>query len=316
MRAPDTGAHQWGVILAGGEGVRLRSLTRLISGDDRPKQFCPITRGRSLLAQTRLRIAPLIPQDRTLLVLLKSHEDFYTTELSNVAPRQMAVQPRNRGTLPAILFSLARILRQDRAAQVAFFPSDHHYLDERGFLAGVESAFSAASTDPHSVILLGVPASHPETGYGWIEAEGGFEPGSSEVRKLRRFWEKPSAEVAHDLMERGCVWNTFVMIGRAAALWDTIQCCAADQARAFDPLLRSDDSDAAEAELRRIYDSVPAADFSSLVLAHAAERLRVLCLSDVGWSDLGEPQRVMAVLSAGGGREYDRFAAAAAGLGV
>src|ERR1700685_4371929 len=103
--------HRWGVILAGGEGERLRSLTRLIAGDDRPKQFCTLAGGRSLLAQTRVRIAPYILRDRTLFRLLKPHEAFYAGELADVASHQMVVQPRNRGTLPAILFSLTRILR-------------------------------------------------------------------------------------------------------------------------------------------------------------------------------------------------------------
>src|SRR5882672_5256937 len=34
--------NHWAVILAGGDGTRLRSLTRAIAGDDRPKQFCEI----------------------------------------------------------------------------------------------------------------------------------------------------------------------------------------------------------------------------------------------------------------------------------
>jgi len=46
----------WAVILAGGEGTRLRSMTRTIAGDDRPKQFCPLVDERTLLEQTRQRI--------------------------------------------------------------------------------------------------------------------------------------------------------------------------------------------------------------------------------------------------------------------
>jgi len=42
--------HRWGIILAGGDGVRLRSLTRFICGDDRPKQFCPPLGEGTLLA--------------------------------------------------------------------------------------------------------------------------------------------------------------------------------------------------------------------------------------------------------------------------
>lgn len=42
----------WGVVLAGGEGIRLRPLTRLICGDERPKQYVALTGSRSLLRQT------------------------------------------------------------------------------------------------------------------------------------------------------------------------------------------------------------------------------------------------------------------------
>src|SRR5580700_11390487 len=163
--------RHWGVVLAGGEGERLQSLTRLVSGDNRPKQFCPLLGGRTLLAQTRIRIAPGIDQARTLFVLLKSHERFYRQELWGVAPARMVVQPSNRGTLPAILSSLTRILRLDRKALVAFFPSDHFYADEERFREDVEAAFAAAEDHPLTVILLAADAKHSETGYGWIETE-------------------------------------------------------------------------------------------------------------------------------------------------
>lgn len=290
--------HRWGVIMAGGEGVRLRSLTRLITGDDRPKQFCSLAGGRSLLAQTRQRIAPYISQDRTLFLLLESHEPFYSNELGSVAPRQLVVQPRSRGTLAAILCSLTRILRRDPHAVVALFPSDHHYLDERNFMAGVELAFAGAEADPANVILLGAPAKHAETGYGWIEAEPAVSTRTCEgLLKVRRFWEKPSAHVAQGLLDRGCVWNTFVMVGRVQALWEMIRSCAAEQVRVFEPLLALDANEPDADALERIYDKIPMADFSSQVLSTAVSQLRVLCLGDVGWSDMGDPQRVIDVLS-------------------
>jgi mannose-1-phosphate guanylyltransferase len=47
------------VILAGGDGSRLRPLSRLIAGDDRPKQFCPILGDETLLDRTRRRVSPV-----------------------------------------------------------------------------------------------------------------------------------------------------------------------------------------------------------------------------------------------------------------
>ena len=49
--------HEWAVILAGGDGTRLKSLSRKITGDERPKQFCPVFGDMTLLEETQRRVA-------------------------------------------------------------------------------------------------------------------------------------------------------------------------------------------------------------------------------------------------------------------
>lgn len=289
--------HRWGVILAGGDGVRLRSLTRLVSGDDRPKQFSPLLEGRTLLAQTRLRIAESIDRDRTLFVLTRAHEPFYKNELERVPPHRMVVQPSNRGTLPAILWSLFRILRYDEHALVAFFPSDHHYSKESEFMTGVASAFDLAETNAQSVILLGAPATHPEIEYGWIE------PGATVtnfwgdgLRPIERFWEKPSYQIAQSLLDRGCLWNTFVMVGSVRAFVEMIRHATPEFFNDCEPILSLSDL-AMEAErMQRVYEQLPTADFSRQVLSVSTDNLAVSSLGDIGWSDLGDPQRLIRTL--------------------
>jgi mannose-1-phosphate guanylyltransferase len=78
--------------LAGWDGKRLLPLTRKISGDDRPKQFCAPTGGETLLDQTRRRVNRMIVDQRTLLVLTQTHERFYTDQLAGVA-RQRLLTP-------------------------------------------------------------------------------------------------------------------------------------------------------------------------------------------------------------------------------
>jgi mannose-1-phosphate guanylyltransferase len=289
--------HRWGMVLAGGDGTRLRSLTRIVSGDDRPKQFCPLLGGRTLLAQTRLRTAESIGRDRTLFALTKVHEPFYAKELENVPPIRMVVQPCNRGTLPAILWSLLRIIRLDKSASVAIFPSDHYYAKEEKFMAGIASAFDLAEANTRSVILLGALATHPEIEYGWIEPGATVTSSSGDrLKAVKRFWEKPSCQIARSLFDQGCLWNTFVMVGCATAFQAMIQHASPNLYSAFEPILSLPDC-AMEAELmQRIYDHLPTADFSKLVLSLSTEMLAVASLGDIGWSDLGDPQRLITTL--------------------
>ena len=289
--------HRWGVILAGGDGVRLRSLTRLVSGDDRPKQFSPLLEGRTLLAQTRMRIVESIDRDRTVFVLTRAHEPFYKKELERVPPHRMVVQPSNRGTLPAILWSLFRIVRNDERALVAFFPSDHHYSKEGEFMTGVASAFDLAEANKQSVILLGAAATHPEIEYGWIEPGATVTgPSGAGLRPVERFWEKPSYQIAQSLLDRGCLWNTFVMVGSTTAFLGMVREASPTLYDAFEPMLSLPDCSMETEMMQRIYDELPTADFSKQVLAVSTKRLAVASLDDIGWSDLGDPRRLVRTL--------------------
>ena len=286
--------HRWGVILSGGDGIRLRPLTRLLTGDDRPKQFCRLVGENTLLAQTRDRVARTLPPERTLFVLTKSHEPFYALELGKIPPIRMVVQPDNRGTLPAILWSLMRLVRLDQEAVAAFFPSDHHYANDRNFMAGVTSAFEAAE-NTSSVILLGASATAPEVEYGWIEPEpvAAFR----DVLKVRRFWEKPSYQLARTLMDQGCLWNTFVMVGRARAFLELIASVEPGLYATLHAAIVQGGADMSPELMGPVYGRMETADFSKRILSGAAERLAVLNLGDIGWDDLGDPRRVNAMLS-------------------
>jgi mannose-1-phosphate guanylyltransferase len=290
--------HRWAVVLAGGDGVRLRAFTRLVMGDDRPKQFCSFFGDRSLLTATRERINQRICANNSLFVLVRPHEMFYRPELKKVESNQMVEQPSNRGTLPAIVYGLLRTARLDPQGVVAFFPSDHHYSDESTFMDGIESAFECAEQNPHSIVLVAAPPKYPATDYGWIEVNAA-SPGRSTatLRGVKKFWEKPSLNVANALLNRGCVWNTFVMVGTAAAFEDAIRAAVPGILRAFDPLRNMVSVAEESCVAQEIYETLPSADFSQLVLSMVPERLGVFCLEDVGWSDLGNPERLVEVMA-------------------
>lgn len=293
--------HRWGVVLAGGDGKRLQPLTRLACGDDRPKQFCPLLGGKTLLAHTRQRISRTIDPDRVLFVLTRKHERFYKEELGSIAEIQKIVQPRNLGTLPAILWTLLRLHRADDNALVAFFPSDHYFANEDEFNSTVERTFGYVEKKHDSIILLGAGAERPETEYGWIEPDNTTKSEfSHNLAPVRRFWEKPPLPIARDLLARGCLWNTFVMIGSADAFLEMICQTAPVIFETFKAALLGSNSESEQQKMQSVYDSLDPSDFSRKVLALSTARLLVASCGEIGWSDLGEPRRFIAALTENG----------------
>jgi len=201
------------IILAGGEGTRLSSLARRITGEEISKQFCQIFEGTTLLEQTRRRVSLVVPSDRTLIVLNSQHQRFYKLLLSNTAERNLVLQPRNRGTVAAIMYALFRLIQQGRKSTVAIFPCDHYVSDDQRFMLHVQVASSVVNKFPERLVLLGIPADSPESQYGWIEpADPLTLTDAGPVFRIRRFWEKPSPDMAVDFLRQ-------VFCGIVSSLW-------------------------------------------------------------------------------------------------
>ena len=287
-----------GLILAGGDGTRLRPLTRRIAGDERPKQFCRLLHRETLLEQTLRRAGRLIPPEQTLTVVVRAHERFYAPLLAGVPAPGLVIQPENRGTAPAILYGLLCLAAVAPASAVAILPSDHYVSDDDRFMAHVGAAFHAARLRPDLVILLGSVPSTPEPEYGWIEPAYAMpiEP-RGRLSRVRRFWEKPPPALARRLLALGCVWNTFVMVASVHTLLALVKEALPELYELFaaiQPAIgTSSESEAVEA----LYAQIPSIDFSRHVLATCPATLAVLGLSGVEWDDLGEPRRVMAKLA-------------------
>jgi mannose-1-phosphate guanylyltransferase len=301
-RAHESAARdsRWAVILAGGDGTRLRSLTRFICGDNRPKQFCALFEGGTLLGHTVRRAERSIPASQILFALTHTHRDFYVQELDGFQAQRI-VQPANKGTAPPILFSALSIARMDEDALMAVLPSDHYYSDEACFTAALESAFEIAANRPESVVLIGAQPSRPEVEYGWIEL-GAPIGNDGELCRVRGFLEKPSFEVAETLLGEHSAWNTFVMVGRVSAFLAMVAQAIPD---VLEALRRARVWNGSETHIEEsVYHQVISSDFSKQVLSVGAARLLVLRVRDLGWSDLGHPERVLAALEEGSSQPW------------
>lgn len=283
----------WAVILAGGDGTRLQSMTRAITGDNRPKQFVPVIGRNTLLDQTRQRVALSVDPKRTLIVVTEKHRRFYSSLAKEISPDLLLEQPMNKGTAPAILYALLRVATKSPKATVALFPSDHFFADDEEFMSHIDVAIDAVEVQPDSVMLLGITPTAPETEYGWIEPQPSILTNAERsITRVRKFCEKPSSNLAASLMDRACLWNSFVMVGRVDALLKMTQSALQQMYEAFAATTLTD-----RKALGELYSQIDDTNFSHQVLAVRSGDLMVMRVGDVGWSDLGEPKRVLSTLA-------------------
>ena len=288
----------WAVILAGGDGVRLRPLTMLVAGDARPKQFCPLLGRETLLDRTRRRVDLLVRFDRQVVAVSRPHEAHYRYLHGELMPGRLAVQPENRDTGPGILYALLRVKHLAGNVPVAVFPSDHYVDDDRAFVAYVRRALEVVRDRRQLAALIGIEPSSPETDYGWIEPAPVALPTRCDVFPVRRFVEKPPASEVGELIARGCLWNSFVMVGWVDTWLELIAHTAPHLYHAFDAVPRVLGMPQEMAVLERVYASLPSISFARRVLTQAVGRLITVAARGLVWSDWGNPDRVLASLQA------------------
>ena len=292
------------VILAGGDGMRLSSFTRKVYGYHLPKQFCPLFEGETLLERTMRRVSLVVPPAQTMTVLNRAHDRFYTPILERTASSRLVLQPENRGTAAAIVCALCRMIEREHTGPVAIFPSDHYVGDDSTFMRHVSAAFRAVEIAPRLTVLLGMAPEVPETEYGWIEPGLAVSPSHPELRQInqiRRFWEKPSLDVAHDLYARNCLWNSFILVGNVLNLLSLTASALPEMYREFTRVESFPDGLSEDEVLETIFRDLPSVDFSRSVLAEFPAEFSVMPVTGVSWSDLGDSRRLLAAISSDGG---------------
>ena len=271
------------VILSGGSGSRLWPLSRSL----RPKQFLPLTGKESLFQLTLERLRPLNPHGELApIVVANDDHRFLVAEQCReigVHPSKLILEPTARNTAPAIAVAAIAAMEQGGDPLLLVLPSDHLFANPKAFIGAVGVAKTEALKG--GLVTFGIVPDYPETGYGYIRADGSFASGKAMA--VAQFVEKPNQETAQQYVDSGnYAWNSGMFLFKASSLlaelaqYDSVMldaCKAAWQASKVDLDFTRLDKDA--------FAKCPSQSIDYAVMEKTQKA--VVVPLDAGWNDVG-----------------------------
>jgi mannose-1-phosphate guanylyltransferase len=273
----------YSVIPAGGSGTRLWPLSR--SGH--PKFLHALTGTRSTLLQATVeRLTPLAPPENTYVVTGLAHAAAVARQLPRVPDENILVEPSPRESAPAIALAAALIARPDPDAVMGSFAADHLVRDPDRFVEVMRDAIAGAESG--RLMTVGITPTHPETGYGYIES--GDPIGVGDVRDVRCFKEKPTAELAATYLESGrYLWNAGMFVWRVGVFLDELRRQQPEIHAGVMAIAAAWERPDREEVLASVWPNLPKIAIDYAVMEGAAAVGKVATVpGDFGWTDVGD----------------------------
>jgi len=285
------------VILAGGRGTRFWPLSR----KRRAKQLLPLNSSKSMIQETVERLLPLAKSKQFWVITNDDLRQPIVRQLKKLDKRHILAEPIGRNTAPAIGLAAFLLERRDPQAVIGLFPSDHVIFDEKKFRRDIERAAEIAAAGPN-IVVIGIKPTRAETGYGYIEVSeadaGKKKPSSAESRQLsvkpvRRFTEKPNADVAEQFVKAGnFFWNSGMFLWGARTLADALREHLPNTAPLLEEIAASYGTRKFEKTFAKLYPKCENISVDYAVLeprsAKGEGRSGIYCIpASFGWNDLG-----------------------------
>ncbi|PJI47127.1 MULTISPECIES: mannose-1-phosphate guanylyltransferase/mannose-6-phosphate isomerase [Pseudomonas] len=269
------------VILSGGSGSRLWPLSR----KQYPKQFLALTGDHTLFQQTLERLV-FEGMEPPVVVSNQEHRFIVQEQLEALSLKTQSIllEPFGRNTAPAVAIAAMKLMAEGRDELLLILPADHVIEDQRAFQRALALATNAA--EKGEMVLFGVPADRPETGYGYIKSgdERGLPDG---VIRVERFIEKPDEARAQQFVEDGgYFWNSGMFLFRASRFLEELKKHDAD---IYDTCLLALERSQHDGDLINIdaatFECCPDNSIDYAVM----EKTRRACVVPLaaGWNDVG-----------------------------
>jgi mannose-1-phosphate guanylyltransferase len=287
------------VILAGGRGTRFwpRSRTRT------PKQLLNIIGKETMLEQTVARLRPLIPAERIWTVTNAEQAAAVRKQVPGASRKRVLIEPMGMNTAVAIGLAAIHVRQAERSdALLAVLPADH-YIEQAEKYRQIVSAALEVAREPGRMVVLGIPPTRPETGFGYIERTS--EPLMAKgfpVFAVKRFTEKPALPFAVEYVASGKYhWNAGMFFWRVSTFLENLKSFLPKTHVALEKLATFIGTHGYARQLRAAYDKLENISVDYAVLEPATRVKgppRVFVIpAEVGWSDIGSWAAVYELLA-------------------
>ena len=268
------------VIMAGGIGSRFWPM----STSEYPKQFIDVMGvGKSLIQLTVERFKGICPKENFWVVTSERYVDIVKEQLPQVPAQHILAEPEARNTAPCIAYACWKIRKEFPQANIVVTPSDALVIDTAEFARCIAVALEKTA-DSQAIVTLGMMPTRPETGYGYIAAQG--EADAKGICKVEAFKEKPDVETAKGYLAAGnYFWNAGIFVWNADTITNAIRRYAPQIAGVMDELEPALFTDKEAEELKRLFPTCEKISIDYAVM-EKAEDIFVLP-AEFGWSDLG-----------------------------
>lgn len=275
--------HNHLVIMAGGVGSRFWPMSTV----ERPKQFIDVLGvGRTLIQMTADRFKGICPPENIWVVTNKRYADIVKEQLPEMLPENILLEPCRRNTAPCIAYVSWRIKLKDPKANIVVTPSDHLVVNIPEFQRVInESLHFTAESD--SIVTLGMKATRPETGYGYIQADLSSNTlRNKEIYRVDAFHEKPDLTTAtRYLSESNFFWNAGIFIWNVETIVNALRIYAPSINNIFERMQKVLGTSQEQETIDKSYPDCDNISIDYAVMEKAEEIF--VYPADFGWSDLG-----------------------------
>jgi mannose-1-phosphate guanylyltransferase len=267
-----------------------------------PKQLLNIAGRETMLRETVARLKPLVPLSNFWAVTNVEQASAVRREMRGVATSQILAEPVGRNTAAAIGLAAIHLEHAHGDALMAVLPSDSYIAHAERYRKLVRAAMGLARK-PGQLVVLGIPPTRPETGYGYIErGRVSGRPRGVAAFEARRFTEKPRLALAKKYVaSRRYFWNAGMFFWRASTYLEALKRFLPATHDALIELRRFIGTPQYFSRLKKMYArlaniSVDYAVMEPATRVNGAAQVSVIP-AKVGWSDIGSWAAVYELLA-------------------